>query len=246
MYYLEMRNADIREKEVDLPIAQEVNRVLQGGAVGGGGQQRQSKTKHERPSLEYGVSEADWRHFADEWAMYKRLSKVHREDGRDEVWCCMTPELKKICVDAGVRGGTVDEEDLIAAVQTLAVRKHNVLISQVQFLNMGQEREETALSYSARLRGKSNLCNFNVLCAGCEVEVSYTDKIMAHQYVRGLVDPVVQAKILAKASGGEELNIKELTTMVEALEMGKRSQALLVGSGGLNRVSDYRQAKDGQ
>jgi hypothetical protein len=34
--------------------------------------------------------------------------------------------------------------------------------------------------------------------------------------------------------------------MVEALEMGKRSQAPLVGSGGLNRVSDYRQAKDGQ
>jgi hypothetical protein len=149
-------------------------------------------------------------------------------------------------VDAGVRGSTVDEADLIAAVQALAVRKHNVLISQVQFLNMGQEREESALSYSARLRGKSNLCNFNVLCAGCEIEVSYTDKIMAHQFVRGLVDPVVQEKILAKASGGEELEIKELTTMVEALEMGKRSQALLVGSGGLNRVSDYRQAKDGQ
>jgi hypothetical protein len=60
------------------------------------------------------------------------------------------------------------------------------------------------------------------------------------------VDPVVQEKVLSKASNGTELTIKELITMVEALKMGKRRQALLVGTGGLNRVSDYRAAKGGK
>jgi hypothetical protein len=132
-------------------------------------------------------------------------------------------------------------------IKRLAVRKHNVLISQVQFLSMGQEREEAGLSYSARLRGKASLCKFTVACPhGCEADVSYQENIMAHQSVRGLVDPVVQEKILSKATNGTELTLQELIRMVEAMEMGKRSQALLTGSGGLKRVSEYRAAKGGK
>jgi hypothetical protein len=145
-----------------------------------------------------------------------------------------------------VEKNTVTERELLDGVKRLAVRKHNVLISQVQFMNMGQEREEAGFSYSTRLRGKASLCQFNVAYQDCTAIVSYTDKIMAHQFVRGLVDPVVQEKVLSKASDGTNLTIMELITMVEALEMGKRSQALLVGTGGLNRVSDYRAAKGGK
>jgi hypothetical protein len=194
------------------------------------------------------MSEADWRYFLDDWDVFQELANIGPNVPRRrlEFWNCMAPELKHMCKDAGIRESTETEQALIQAIKELAVRQNNVLISQVQFMNMGQEREESGLSYSARLRGKSSQCSFTVTCAGCEVDVSYAEKILAHQFVRGLVDPVIQEKILAKASGGQEFSIKELNAMVVAYEMGKRSQALLVGSGGLNRVSDYRAIKDGQ
>jgi hypothetical protein len=68
---------------------------------------------------------------------------------------------------------------------------------------------------------------------------------MAHQFVGGLIDQAVQEKVLAKASDGQELSLKDLIGLVEAQEIGKRPQALLSGTGGLNRVSEYHKAKGG-
>jgi hypothetical protein len=82
-----------------------------------------------------------------------------------------------------------------------------------------------------------------VKCVDCDHDISYTVKVMAHQFLWGLIDPTVQEKVLAKASDGQELTLKELIRFVEAQEMGRRSHPLLSGTGGLNMFLEYHKAK---
>ena len=60
---------------------------------------------------------------------------------------------------------------------------------------------------------------------------------LSHQLMKGLVDPEIQERILAKSGDRtEEMTLQEILQTVEALEAAKRDQTSLSGSrGGLNR-----------
>ena len=47
------------------------------------------------------------------------------------------------------------------------------------------------------------------------------------------MDPTVQDRVLSK--GAEDMELREMISFIEMLEMGKRDQATLAGAGGLNR-----------
>ena len=66
---------------------------------------------------------------------------------------------------------------------------------------------------------------------------------MAHQLVRGLVDPTIQEQVLAHAASNPKLDLPSIQKFIEAKETGRRSGALIAGTGGLNRVSDYKNQK---
>jgi hypothetical protein len=218
--------------------------VVPGGA-GGGREERKSWTaRAERPALECGISEDDWKLFEKGWVRYKRISMITDvQDIMVKVWECMLAGLRKVCEGDQVEEIATTERELLAAVNKLAVCAHNTLIAQVQFLSMGQEKDKAPISYAARLRGKSVLCDFKMKGMGCNAEVFYGKKVMAHQFVCGLVDSTIQEKVLAKVLDGQELSLKDLIGYMESQEIGKRSQALLSGAGGLNRMSDYQAAK---
>jgi hypothetical protein len=198
------------------------------GGAGGGREDKKSRTaRAERPALEHGISEADWITFEKNWTRYKRISRITDvQDIVDEVWECMSAGLRNVCAYAQMEENSNTELELLAGVKRLAVRAHNTLIAQ--------ERDKAAISYAARLCGKSALCNFKMNCSGCSIKISYWEKVMAHQFVHGLIDSTIQEKVLDKASDGQELTLKDLIGYVESQECGKRSQALLSGAGGLN------------
>ena len=68
--------------------------------------------------------------------------------------------------------------------------------------------------------------------------------MVAHQLVRGLVDPAIQEQVLAHAASGQDLSLEEIQKFVEAKEIGRRSGAIIAGASGLNRLSDYKRGKD--
>ena len=111
---------------------------------------------------------------------------------------------------------------------------------------MGQDNEEPGGSFTARLKGQAAICNFTVKCSipTCQNPTSYTDKMVAHQLVRGLVDPAIQEQVLAHAASGQDLSLEEIQKFVEAKEIGRRSGAIIAGASGLNRLSDYKRGKD--
>ena len=89
------------------------------------------------------------------------------------------------------------------------------------------------------------MCDFEVKCssAGCDTTVSYSDKMVSHQLVRGLADASIQEKVLALAATEKDLSLKKITEFVLAQETGTRSSKLLGEVAGISRISDYKKGR---
>ena len=110
---------------------------------------------------------------------------------------------------------------------------------------MGQNRDEKITAFSARLNGKADLCDLVVDCPGCKKSVSFKEKLIMYQMIRGLNDPEIQARVLqtgAQVEGGE-LSLNRVMKLAEALEMSKQNQELVTGAGTLYRISDHQRNK---
>ena len=239
---------DMNEHRKDHELAlktRELDRVAASEGLQGGETNRPKPAKLERPVLEHGASEADWGMFINRWEQYKRNCKFSdQQEIIDQLWGCLADGLERAAQMDGA-GDLTAQQDLKERIKRLAVKQQNTLVSQVRFLQMGQDRDEPVSGFVTRLCGTAQLCDFMVNCSHCQRETSYQEKNMAHQLVRALVDPTIQEKILALAADGKKLSLKEIILAVEAQEIGKRSQGLITGSaGGLNRVSEYRSNKE--
>ena len=160
-----------------------------------------------RPSISEGATEADFARFEDKWARYRRsaLARATPQHIQDQLWACCSDELEVSVYNSGASTST-EEKELMDTIRKLAVRRQNSLVNTTQFLDMAQDSEETAGSFTARLKGQASTCSFSLPCPSstCSQLVSYRDQMVAHQLVRGLGDPVIQEQVLAQGaeSGG--------------------------------------------
>ena len=115
----------------------------------------------------------------------------------------------------------------------------------IELQSMGQHRDEKVNAFCARLNGKADLCDLITECPGCKIDVSFKEKLLMYQLVRGLSDTEIQARVLqagAQVEGGE-LSLNRVMKLAEALEMGKSDQELVSGAGALFRLSDHQRNK---
>jgi hypothetical protein len=202
-------------------------------------------TQLPRPELQDDVTEQEWNHWLVRWQRYKRSCLGGMEDTQvlDQLWYCCSEKLEKTIYKQGL-GNETCEADLLKVMQKMAVKTQNVLLNIVSFLGMGQDTDEPVKHYTARLRGQAAVCNFT-LPAGTQ---NYTDRMVQHQLVRGLCDPLIQEQVLAHAAteGGSAMDLTKTINLIEAKESGKADAGLLHRSHAtttLNRISDYRNGK---
>ena len=138
-----------------------------GQQVSGGGSSKQEKLP--RPTLETGISDADWSFFVSQWERYKRSTKILGQEAVDQLWACASEELSRQCHDAGVNKDT-SEKDLLAMLELCSIRAQNKLVNVVEFLNTSQRVEEPIAKFISRVRGQSKVCDFTVKCTkeGCD------------------------------------------------------------------------------
>jgi hypothetical protein len=201
--------------------------------------------KISRPRISEGTDDIQWATFCKQFTRYKRVTGVLGQAATDQLWYCMSESLE----DAVTQDGSpedITEVALLAKIKKLAVRRANILVNQSTFLKLGQDKGEDCGAFVARLRGAAQVANFLHQCPHCEVPVSYSDRMIAHQLVVALVDDDIQEKILSQVAN-QTPTLAELITMIEAQESGKRSHDLLqAGTGSLNRLSEYRKQKEGK
>ena len=203
-----------------------------------------SSTKAEklpRPTLGEDVTEVEWSFFTGEWQRYKRATGVTGQIAMDQLWACATDSLKKSCHQSGATDSTT-EEQLLEFMKKLSIKATNKLVNVVQFLSLAQDTDEPVTQFVSRLKGQSSVCDFEIKCsrAGCDTNVSYSDKMVSHQLVRGLEDASIQEKVLALAATDKDLDLKKITEFVLAQESGTRSSKLLGEVAGVSKISDYK------
>ena len=54
-------------------------------------------------------------------------------------------------------------------------------------------------------------CDFNVTCSGCNTVVSYADKMVGHQLVKGLEDLSIQETVIALAATEKDFSLQKIT-----------------------------------
>ena len=194
-----------------------------------------------RPSLDTGITDADWAFFESQWRRYKRATRLEGQDAVDQLWACASEELGRQCHDAGVSVETT-EENLLDTLRHLSIKAQNKLVNVVEFLDIAQESEEPVSKYISRVKGQAKVCEFNVTCPAeaCGQEVSYSDKLCSHVIVRGLNDSEIQERVLALAATEENLTLKRITEFLYAQETGRESRKLLSGAGSLNKMSQFK------
>ena len=199
--------------------------------------------KINRPSVTTGCSQDDFEFFKSEWDRYKDHSK-EKDDGvlRDHLILCTDESLRKTLhrtLGDSIKTATMD--DLLMAIQEIAVVKQSELLNLVNLLEQSQDRGESVRQYVARLRGMANLCgNKLTLCSvpTCNGKKMFKDTLILAALVKGLNDPETKKELLSKVT---ELALDETIAFVEAREIGARSLSqLLPNASSSNQINKVK------
>ena len=189
-----------------------------------------------------GTSE-EWAYFITRWKEYATATKVTGNDRVIQLLeCCDEPLQKDLTRAAGGSLTEKSEDQVLAAMKTVAVREENAMVARVALHDMRQERDETVRSFGARIRGQAGVCKFSVECPQCHTKVNYTDSILRDVLSRGLADHEIQLDLLGDAN--QDMTLEEVFQFVESKEAGKRSALRLHESQGAQAASSsYKQSK---
>ena len=222
----------------------DINSALDNSAVSVTSSNSSRAEKLPRPNIAEDINETDWNYFEESWSRYKRSTGLEGQNIIDQLWACASQNLAKACYESGATS-TTTEEELLKIMKKLSIKAQNKLVNVVQFLSMSQDTAEPVSKFVSRLKGQSKVCDFTVDCpkAGCDTAVSYSDKMVSHQLVRGLEDLGIQEKVLSLAATEKNLTLDRITEYVEAQETGSRSSKLLGAGAGVGNMSEYKRGR---
>ena len=202
-----------------------------------------TKVEHwTRPEVNMDTSEKDWRFFLAEWEDYKRATAVVGQAVLDELWSCMTPDLKKLAFDQGGKTALTTEQLMLDRIKSLAVTVLHSAVHTVNLHEMKQLAEESTKAFAARVRGTAASCELTKLCpaADCNTNVSFMEETVYNVVLAGLRDRDMQERCLAAAYMKTVTNIQELVQFCSAEESSKKNGPDTVGA---LRASAYRRSK---
>ena len=153
--------------------------------------------KVKRPCVLSAGTTKDWQYFRSRWSDYMRATKLSGTDKVIQLLECCDEQLRKDLTrnTGGILTGKTEDE-VLAAIKTLAVREENFMVARVILHNMKQDRGEPICAYGARLRGQASVCRFTQQCTSCEANVDYTEVILRDVLCQGLEDSEIQLDIL--------------------------------------------------
>ena len=158
------------------------------------------------------MTEEGWRFLLDEWSRYKRQTGVVAQQLLDELWGCMTEDLRQL---AFAEGGSVElatEADMLARIKKLAVVTLHPSVHIVSLHELRQQSDENTQTFAAKVRGIAGSCGLTKLCSGCQATVSFSEETCYHQVLSGISDQSMKERALTQAMMG---TIKDLDSLVK-------------------------------
>ena len=195
-----------------------------GPGVGGGGGGLSSKTaKKTRPSISNQMSEESWRFFLDEWSRYKRQTGVKDQELLDELWSCMTDQLRQLAFAEGGTTNLATELEMTTRIKSLAVVSLHSSVHVVNLHEMRQQSDENVHAFAARVRGIATSCGLQKKCSNCETVVNFQEETAYHVVMAGLCDQSMKEKSLTQAMMETITDLNSLVKWCTAEESGRLS-----------------------
>ncbi|XP_066931785.1 uncharacterized protein [Clytia hemisphaerica] len=223
-------------------ITAHANSTHNGPAQAGQGTTKVEKVK--RPTIVSSSTSEDWTYFLTRWNEYKQATRVAGREIIILLLECCEEQLRKDLTRSSVGPLTEKtEDDILAAIKSLAVREENIMVARVALNNMHQDQDESIRAFGARLRGQAAVCRYVIDCPGdeCNIVVDYTEQILRDVLCRGIVDPDIQLELLGHTN--QDMTLEEVFHFVEAKEAGKRSANRLLDNQAAAIRSNYSKSK---
>jgi hypothetical protein len=178
--------------------------------------------KRPRPEISCEMSEHDWRFFLSEWEDYKRATGVTGQHMLDELWSCMSADMRRLPFDQGGKASLDTEEKMMKMIRGMAVSVLYEAVHTVALHEAKQLSTESTKAFAARVRGIATNCNLTKICV-CQEQVTFVEETVYHVVLAGLYDREMQERALSAAI---LKTIKDINTLVEfcsAEESGRKS-----------------------
>ena len=176
--------------------------------------------KVKRPVISSSGTTEEWDYFESRWTEYKRATNITGTEATLQLLECCDESLRRDVTRAN--GGSLsqkNEDEVLKAIRTLAVKEENIMVLRVELSNKRQDRDEPIRNFAARLRGHASQCKFNVECTDCHRVISYMDLILKDHIIRGLSDQEIQLEVLAHQD--QDMTLESLIKLIEAKESGR-------------------------
>ena len=185
--------------------------------------------KRQRPEARMEMSEHDWRFFESEWADYKSATRIGGSNLLNELWSCMTDDLRRLAFDQGGKESLTNETLMTGHMKQLAVTVLHAAVHTVTLPEARQMPEETTKAFAGRVRGIANDCALSKVCTSrtCNTTVSFLEETVYHMVLAGLQDREMQERCLSAAILGRINNIASLVEHCGAEESGRMTTPTL-------------------
>ena len=150
---------------------------------------RGMREKMKKPTADLEMTEAKWRDFSNQWALYKRASGISGQEIVDDLWQCLSDPLRmEVTSERGAELEAANEKDLLSAIKRMAVLESNPMVHRNNLRSIVQGESEKGRNFGARLREAAIDCKFSIKCTEdlCGAVISYKEEIIRDQCIYGL------------------------------------------------------------
>ena len=176
--------------------------------------------KVKRPVISASGTTEEWTYFTQRWSEYKQATRLTGQDIIFQLLECCDEVLRKDLSRSFNNLTSYEEPTLLGHIKSLAVRQENVMVARLQLQQMRQDRDEPARTFSARIKGQANVCQYNIKCE-CGIQLSYSDHMIRDTLIVGLADDDIRLDVLGQTN--QEMSLDETIRFIEAKESRKRS-----------------------
>ena len=206
----------------------------------GGGGHHAKVDKKVRPTISPQMTEEGWRFLLDEWSRYKRQTGIQDQVLLDELWSCMSEDLRQLAFAEGGSAQLLTEGDMLARIKKLAVVTLHPSVHVVALHELRQQSDENVQTFAARVRGIAASCGLTKECE-CSKVVSFSEETCYHVVLSGMSDQSMKERALTQSMMSTIKDLDSLVTWCTADEGGRLGTPGLVGR--LRQQSGLKQSR---
>ena len=181
--------------------------------------------KLQRPRIDAGVDEEIWNSFVRRWEAYRAGSQISDSAAAVQLLQCASEGLADLALRSNLDVLSTSVEQLLAALRELAVVPVARGVKRAELLRMNQCNDEAFRTFTARVRGKAEVCGFrtDVKCSCDQLVIAdYTEEVIRDVILAGVRDTDIRREALS-ANGLQEGSVNDIIAFVENREMASKA-----------------------